>query len=123
MTKMAAQIWRIINNSMEHLTAEQIFLECKRCGIKCSVASVYRNLANLVSDGCIKKVSILGEPDRYDKSVSPHEHLLCEKCRHVCDVKADDLKQLLEKHLGVEITSYDLSMKYICPECRKKSGF
>ena len=121
MTKMAAQIWRIINDSMEHLTAEEIFLECKRCDIKCSVASVYRNLANLAAEGCIKKLSFPGEPDRYDKSVSPHEHIICERCGRISDIGSGSLKQLLEKHFDTEIASYELSMRYICPECSHKA--
>ena len=121
MNKMAVQIRRIINESEKHLTAEEIFSECKKNGVKASVASVYRNLAYLAAEGCIKRLSFSGEPDRYDKSVLPHEHLICERCGRISDIGSGSLKQLLEKHFGTEIASYELSMRYVCPECSQKA--
>lgn len=121
MNKMAVQIRRIINESEKHLTAEEVFSECQKNGIKTSVASVYRNLANLVAEGCIKKLSFPGEPDRYDKSVLPHEHLICERCGRISDIGSGSLKQLLEDHFGTEIASYELSMRCVCPECRQRA--
>lgn len=119
MSKMSAEILRIINSSSEHLTAEDIFLRCKQSGVKCSVASIYRNLTTLVAEGKIRKLSIPGETDRFDKTVMPHEHLICEKCHSVSDVTISDLKQLLEERIGTKIDYYSLSMHYICPKCKE----
>lgn len=118
MSKMSAEILRIINTSSEHLTAEDIFLRCKQSGVKCSIASIYRILSALVCRGAICKLSMPGETDRYDKTILPHEHLICGKCHSVADVTISDLKQLLEERVGTKIDSYNLSMHYICPKCR-----
>lgn len=118
MSKMSAELQRVICGSMEHLTADEIYLLCKQQGVKCSIASIYRNLSSLVAEGKIRKVSIAGEPDRYDKTVLPHEHLICDKCHKVSDAQLGDLKQLLETRTGTKIDYYTLSMHYICPKCK-----
>jgi len=117
-SKMSAEILQIIGSSMEHLTAEEIYLLCKQRGVKCSIASIYRNLSFLAEHGHIHKLSFPGEADRYDKTVLPHDHLICEKCKHVSDINIDNLKQLLERQIGTEIDYYELSMHYVCPKCK-----
>lgn len=120
MTKIANQLLTIIRESDCHMTAEELFIQCINNNIKISIASIYRNLGTMVEDGIIRKVSIPGEPDRYDKNVNPHEHLICRKCKQVVDVHVDHLQNLLEQSIGSEIDSYDLCIHYICPECHKQ---
>jgi len=119
MSRMSAEIVRIISDSMEHLTAEEIYLLCKEHGVKCSVASIYRNLAVLADEGVIRKLSFPGEADRYDKTISPHGHLICRKCKQVSDIDLSGLKQQLEQQVGTEIDYYELAMHYVCTKCKR----
>lgn len=68
MTRYAKLILELINQSTDHMTAEQIFLELKKTEPKVVQATVYNNLNNLFRDGMIRKVAVEGNPDRYDKS-------------------------------------------------------
>lgn len=122
MSRQRDDILQIIKRSEEHLTAEEIFLLCKEEGIPISIATVYRNLGILTEQGIIKKVSVIGEPDRYDKTVTHHEHIYCDRCRRIMDIQIEDLKKLLEEKTGIRLQSYDLCMHYICPECRNKEA-
>lgn len=119
MTKLANELLNIIRNSERHMTAEELFLQCKNDNIRISLASVYRNLGTMAEDGLIKKVSIPGESDRYDKTMIPHGHLICKKCKQVKDTHVRDLQHILEMSVGSEIDSYDLCIYYVCPECRR----
>ena len=119
MTKLAAEMLDLIRSSERHMTAEEVFMLCKEKGIKISFASVYRILTNFVDDGIMRKVSIPGEPDRFDKTVRPHDHIFCSRCKKVCDIDIGDLTEMLEKKIGSRIDGYTLSVKYICPECRR----
>lgn len=119
MTKNGKLILEIINHSNDHLTAEQIFLRLKKTMPKIVLATVYNNLNTLFEDGLIRKVSVAGSPDRYDK-VLPHDHLVCKKCGKLSDIKFSDLTESLSTQLGEPILSYDLKVSYICPECRKQ---
>lgn len=119
MTKYAKLILDLVNQSTGHMTAEQLFLEMKKTEPKVVLATVYNNLNTLCREGLIRKMSIEGSPDRYDK-MKQHDHLVCIKCGALSDIKFWDLTDNLEKQLGEGIISYDLKVFYLCPKCREK---
>lgn len=117
MSKYAKLILQLINESSGHMTAEQIFLELKKMESKVVQATVYNNLNMLHREGLIRKVSLEGSPDRYDK-IKKHDHLVCKKCGALSDISFHDLTEGLEEQLGEGILSYDLKVFYLCPKCR-----
>ena len=119
MTNYAVQILRRISESESHMTAEQIFLELKKTEPKVVQATVYNNLNALCQKGLIRKLSMEGSPDRYDK-IQKHDHLVCQRCGALSDINFQDLTRDLESQLGEGILSYDLKVFYLCPACRKK---
>lgn len=121
MTKNGKYILEIINDSEDHLTAEQIFLRLKEKNEKAVLATVYNNLASLYEQGRIRKVSVEGQPDRYDR-IKRHDHLVCRKCGRLSDITLEDLSEKLQAQIAVPILSYDLKINYICPECLKKEN-
>ncbi|GFI16935.1 MAG: transcriptional repressor [Lachnospiraceae bacterium] len=121
MTKNAGYILEIINNSTDHLTAEQIYLLLKEKNKSVVQATVYNNLSSLYQQGMIRKISAVGYPDRYDKMVQ-HDHLFCRKCGKLLDICLEDLTETIQKQVGVPMISYDLKINYICEECLKKEN-
>lgn len=117
MTKNAKAILNIINNSKSHPTAEQIYLSLCQGSSKMALATVYNNLSILSKQGLIRKISVEGYPDRYDK-IKKHDHLICQKCGKLSDIVLEDLTSQLQKQINDELLSYDLKISYICPECR-----
>ena len=120
MTRYAQQILDIINESTDHLTAEMIYLRLKASNSKVVLATVYNNLNLLYEQDKIRKVSVEGYPDRYDKTVK-HDHLVCKKCGALSDIRLSDLTAQLQAQIPDEIISYDLKVNYICPSCRSKA--
>lgn len=118
MTRNGKLILEIINNSNEHLTAEQVFFQLRKIAPKTVLATVYNNLNSLCEEGAIRRISIEGSPDRYDK-IKKHDHLVCSKCKALSDITFSDLTASLSEQLGEPILSYDLKVNYICPDCRK----
>lgn len=116
MTKNARYILEIINSSDEHLTAEQIYLFLKEKNKKAVIATVYNNLSFLYKEGLIRKVSVEGYSDRYDKMIQ-HDHLVCRRCGKLTDIALEDLTEKLQKQLGISMLSYDLKINYICDDC------
>ena len=90
MTKNGKMIMEIIYESAEHLTAEQIFIQAKEKAPKIVLATVYNNLKRLVDKKLIRRVTLDGSPDRYDKPTR-HDHLICDKCGKLSDIHLDDL--------------------------------
>lgn len=120
MTKYAKKILEIVESSRSHLTAEQIFEQLREAYPSVVLATVYNNLNRLWEEDRIRKISVEGTPDRYDRIVR-HDHLVCRKCGRLLDVDLGDLTEQLEKKAGIPILSYDLKLVFLCEACRKKS--
>ena len=119
MAKYAEMILNIINESHDHMTAEQVFFALKKTEPKVALATVYNNLNTLCSEDLIRKISMEGSPDRYDK-IRRHDHLICKRCGKLSDIMFEDLAGRLEEQLRENILSYDLRGFYLCPVCRTK---
>ena len=104
------------------MTAEEIYLKAKQKMPTIAIGTVYRNLGVMVDAGQIRRITIPDSPDRYDRSTKPHEHLFCMKCGEVHDVFITGLKDYLERQAGIEITGYNLNLKYICEKCKEEGS-
>ena len=120
MTKYAKKILEIVESSRSHLTAEQVFEQLREAYPSVVLATVYNNLNRLWEEDRIRKISVEGTPDRYDRIVR-HDHLVCRKCGRLLNVDLGDLTEQLEKKAGIPILSYDLKLVFLCEACRKKS--
>jgi Fe2+ or Zn2+ uptake regulation protein len=112
-------ILELINTSSQHLTADQIYLQLKQEYPSLVLATVYNNLNRLYQQGKIRKISLEGHPDRYDKT-QRHDHLVCSKCGALSDLYLEDITAQLEAQVGFSIDGYDLKLQYLCPACRKQ---
>ena len=120
MTKYGEQILTIVMRKGEHPTAEQVFMEMKVNNPKIAQGTVYNNINALVDEGRIIRISEPGFPDRFDNTTR-HDHMVCIKCGRLADVKLPDFTEEIERNSGEKIISYDLRIRYICPECRNKT--
>ena len=120
LTKYGEQILMIVMRKGEHPTAEQVFMEMKVNNPKIAQGTVYNNLNALVDEGRIIRISEPGFPDRFDNTTR-HDHMVCIKCGRLADVKLPNFTEEIERNSGEKIISYDLRIRYICPECRNKT--
>lgn len=119
MTKLNQRILEMIRDSEGHLTAEEALILTKEKNISISIASIYRFLGKLADEGYIRRVSVPGQPDVFDKTMDNHGHFVCSVCGKVKDLMIRDLKEIIYKETGITCDNYDLSVTYICPECKK----
>jgi Fe2+ or Zn2+ uptake regulation protein len=122
LTKHRKLILDIITSSIAHMTAEEIFMKAKQLQPSIAVGTVYRNLGLMTEAGEIKRISIPNTPDRYDKTLIPHEHLICQNCRELSDITVSELKEYIEKQTGIKILGYELNLRYICDKCKKEEA-
>lgn len=118
MTKYGTKILEIVSASRSHMTAEEIFYALRQTYPTVVLATVYNNLNRLWQEDLIRKVSVEGMPDRYDR-ILRHDHLVCKSCGRLLDIDLGDLTTQLEEKAGISILSYDLKLTYLCEECRK----
>ena len=119
MTKYEQTIYQLIQRSAGHLTAEQVHAALGAEGCSASLATVYNNLNRLCAAGLIRRISLEGSPDRYDRT-ERHDHLVCRRCGRLTDIRFADLTDALTRQLGEEFLSYDLKVYHLCPDCRRK---
>lgn len=117
MTKQRKAILDTIRQSPRHMTAEEIYAQTRMKMATIAMATIYNNLNALVDEGKIRRIQFPGEPDRYDRNMMYHEHLVCEKCKEVVDVDIEEFLPKLERQLGVHITKCSLSLYYVCKQC------
>ena len=118
MTTYEQKIYTVINASTEHLTVEQIFKQVKEEYPKVVLATIYNNVNKLWKAGLIRKISVAGSPDRYDR-IQKHDHLVCRRCGRLVDTSFEDLTASLRNSVGDAFLYYDLKVFYLCPDCRK----
>ncbi len=119
-TKQRELILNAIMESNTHPTADELFQEIRIQLPTISLATVYRNLNMLSSDGIIKKIEMPDMPDRFDWRVTVHDHLYCEKCGRVFDFTLPEvLDKQIEEVSGMHVKQYSLVAKGICSDCMK----
>ena len=120
MTKQRELILNILKQSDRHLTADEIFFLAKLKMPSIAMATVYNNLNAMNEAGLISRVHIDGGADCFDKITDPHDHLMCDSCGHLQDIRIPTLSEVIQTSLGEPIVDYELTVHYICPECRRK---
>ena len=120
MTKQQTLICDILANVHDHLNAEQIFLLAREKLPSIAMGTVYRNLNQLANQGQIRRLTVPGQPDRFDCNPMPHGHLVCRDCGKLEDLFLPDLEEYLQGRCGTKITHYELTMEHICSHCQEK---
>lgn len=118
MTRQRAAVLEVIRSAKCHYTAEEIFERAKKLLPNISKATVYNNLHALERERLIRRITGEEASDRYDSSFIPHGHLFCTECHGICDFEVPEFRETLERVAGGEFDSYELKVRYVCPDCR-----
>lgn len=117
MTEQRRVISEIIQMTMGHMTAEQIYLAAKEKMPTIAMGTVYRNLGLMERAGEIRRIPMPDAPDRYDKTTRLHDHLICRKCGNLEDVCIQNLMDTFKEHSEIQVDSYELALYGICSAC------
>ncbi len=117
------RIYRSVAESDQHPTANMVYDALKAEMPKLSLGTVYRNLNQLADAGRLKKIPLADGSCRFDKTTSPHSHVVCEECGCVADVTLPSFQPLAEsvkQQTEYSLRSYDVVLRGVCKECRKR---
>ena len=109
-----------LESRYDHPTADMVYSSIREDLPNISLGTVYRNLGNLVDEGKVRKLKTTLGYDIYDKSIYPHGHVLCLKCRRVYDYNSDEITQILKRDFKY-LDSYELMINTICDDCQKNT--
>lgn len=122
MTSQREIILTELQESRQHLSADELYERVKKFMPRISLATVYRNLEKLSEAGMITKLEISGRQKRFDSDVHPHDHIYCLQCHRVDNIDFDrgmvnEVGVVSDK--GYRITGYRVEFKGICSSCRE----
>ncbi|MBQ5998615.1 MAG: transcriptional repressor [Treponema sp.] len=115
-----------------HFTAEDVRRHFAEKDISLGVATIYRQLEKLVSEGQVQKYFIdehsascfeyTGENSK--NGTEAHFHLKCEKCGELFHVECDELSEItdhLETEHGFHLNPFRTVLYGICDKCGKET--
>jgi len=114
---------RIIEESHEHLNAEQIYLRAKREDPRLSLSTVYRTLAVLKEAGLVEQRYFARDHQReyFESPRTPeHYHFTCIGCGRVIEFETPRMQQLkleLQENQAVQVTHACVCLEGYCADC------
>jgi Fe2+ or Zn2+ uptake regulation protein len=101
-----------------HPTAAEIFEAVNRVNPRCSRATVYNNLSDLVQAGLVREVAVEGRAARFDAKVMRHHHFICDRCGNVEDMEWYDVPRPAPGSLGKRtLRECELIFRGLCTKC------
>jgi Fur family ferric uptake transcriptional regulator len=105
------------------VTAREIGDLLDRRGDRVGVASIYRALEVLESEGLVQRFDVGDTAARYEPALPSgehHHHLVCERCGEVTAFEDEGLERAinrLARRVDFAINGHDVTLTGKCPEC------
>ena len=122
LTKQRQAVLQVIQESEEHLTANEVFEYSRRILPGISFATVYNSLRYLKQEGLIGEVRFGTDAARYDRTLTRHDHAICNHCGKLIDLDLpvpDELVRKGEKLSKFKAESIEVVLRGTCPDCYK----
>ena len=121
-TPQRQQVYSVLMKTLDHPTAEQVFMRCKQAMPDISMATVYNCLDALVTSQLVRAVHVHREATRYCPNMNDHVHFYCDGCGGVFDIElgANGGKARFPLPVGFQASQYDVSIRGACPNCAGK---
>jgi len=106
---------------MDHPSADWIFRQARRRLPRLSLATVYRNLKQLVEEGAIREIHSGGQTARFDSNTGRHYHIRCLGCGRVNDlpISVDEtLEREASRSTSYRVLGHQVEIHGLCPLCQ-----
>lgn len=106
-----------------HPTAAEIFEGVNRLDPRCSRATTYNNLRDLVQSGLLREVAVEGRAARFDATGTRHHHFICDGCGAVEDLDWYKVSAPSSASLGKRILrGSEVIFRGLCEKCASRHG-
>lgn len=120
LTHQRLEVFREVVEADDHPSAEAVYSRVRTRMPTISLDTVYRTLGTLTDLGLINRLPILEDHARYDGNLTPHHHLVCDKCRQVFDFRWSTFDGMdypdQTKEWGRVVKS-ELILRGVCQNC------
>jgi Fur family ferric uptake transcriptional regulator len=121
MTDQRKIIMEILENTNDHLSAEEIYIRAKDRQKRINFSTVYRNLNMMEEKGLVIKLDFNDGKSRYELKERHHHHIICVNCRKTYQLPTcplDNLEEKLTRESGYKISAHKLEVYGYCPDCQ-----
>jgi Fur family ferric uptake transcriptional regulator len=116
-------ILSIIENSNDHITAEDIYAQVVARYPRVNISTVYRTLELLKNLGLIYEMDLGGGRVGYHpEGKGHHHHLICRQCGSVTDINESVLfsvRAILLQAFNFDADLKHLAISGLCEKCKK----
>lgn len=121
-TPQRQSIFRALERSSVHPTAEAIYATVSAEMPTISLRTVYQTLNDLARMGELSTLDVGTGSTRFDPNLEPHHHLVCEACGRIEDVHADFPDVAVpagggEGTAGFRVTTTEIVFRGRCAAC------
>lgn len=104
-----------------HPTADDLFQIVRIRLPKISLATVYRNLAELAAAGEIRKTELPGGKARFETKLEPHFHLRCVHCNAIEDLplSKEEISVFLHDKVTRRAADFEICFTGLCRSCHE----
>ncbi len=124
MTSQRRLLLELIEESNEHLAADELFRRAKEKDSRISLSTVYRNLQLFKQEGLIKERHFLDEHHHYETDdLGEHCHLVCRRCGRILEVDnplIGRLKSSVSDAVRFQTTDIEITMQGYCRRCQEE---
>ena len=115
----------------EHVTVNEIHDHFRQSGSSMGVATIYRQLEQLVADGQMRKYLVDSSSAACFEYIGAQEgharfvHCKCEKCGRILHIdrsEIEEMARLLEERSGFRMDSVQTVLYGVCGDCRGTGG-
>jgi Fur family peroxide stress response transcriptional regulator len=111
-------VMAFLTEHTNHPTAAEIFAAVNRADPRCSRATTYNNLRDLVRAGLVREVAVEGRAARFDAKGMRHHHFICDRCGKVEDLEWYDVPRPASGSLGKRnLRECELNFRGLCAKC------
>lgn len=124
-TKNRQEILQVLVDSVQPLTADQIYLQLNRNGGTMNLSTIYRTLSVLSDKDILSKLVLADEGKtlyEYNRQVHKH-YLVCQDCRTIIPIEhcpIADYEKEVSKEKQFHIIGHKLSIYGYCQSCWQK---
>jgi len=122
LTPQRLAVLRVLAESPDHPSVEQIYDKVRRQHPMISRATVYKTVETLKGMGQVLELEFSGAGNRYDgRRVESHPHLVCRGCGRIQDLELPGLMREateVAQKTGYELLGHRLDFYGLCPECQ-----
>jgi Fur family ferric uptake transcriptional regulator len=122
-TNQRRAIRDVIEAAGRPLSPNEILDAAKPTVPSLGIATVYRTLKVMVSDGWLSVVDLPGQAPRYEvNGKGHHHHFHCKKCGRVYEIKGCDRNLHHLTPPGFELTGHEIFLFGHCKDCLTAVG-